>query len=135
MSSPEFRNHPVYQKALEIFKVSRAIACSISDNRNLLEIENSADINHKVAGEIVTDSLSLVPKLALYQNTSNPLLRMKRAKKIQKAARNILLKCKRMEYNGIKEKEFLSLLTSEIQQFNRLFAEWTYNLQLKNRTN
>lgn len=133
--SPEFRNLPVYQKALEIFKVSRAIACSISENRNIIEMENSADINHRVAGEIVSDSLSLVPKLALFQNTSNQSLRLKRAKKIQKAARSILLKCKRMEYNGVKEKEFLNLLNSEVHQFNRLFTEWTYRLQLKNRAN
>lgn len=133
--SPEFRNLPVYQKALEIFKVSRAIACSISENRNIIEMENSADINHRVAGEIVSDSLSLVPKLALFQNTSNQSIRLKRAKKIQKAARSILLKCKRMEYNGVKEKEFLNLLNSEVHQFNRLFTEWTYRLQLKNRAN
>lgn len=135
MSSPELRNLPVYQKALEIFKVSKAIAFSISENRNILEMENSADMNHRFAGEIVSDSLSLLPKLALFQNTSSHSLRLKRAKKIQKTARNILLKCKRMEYNGVKEKEFLYLLYSEIQQFNRLFAEWTYNLQLKNRAN
>lgn len=135
MSSPELRNHPVYRKALEIFKVSRAIACSISDNRNILEMDDSADINHRVAGEIVSDSMSLVPKLALFQNAANHTLRLERAKKIQKAARNILLKCKRMEYNGVKEKEFLHLLNSEIRQFNQLFAEWTYNLQLKNRAN
>ncbi len=135
MSSPELRNHPVYQKALEIYKVSRAIACSISENRNIIEMENSTDINHRVAGEIVSDSMSLVPKLALFQNASSHSLRLKRAKKIQKAAQNILLKCKRMENNGVKEKEFLYLLNSEIQQFNRLFAEWTYHLHWKNRAN
>ncbi len=135
MQPIEFSNLPVYKKALEIFRVSRAIACSISDNRNILEMETSEELNHRFAGELVTDALALVPELAVVQNTSSHSLRLKRARKIQKSASGILLKCRKLEFNGVKEKEFLSLLKSEIQQFNRIFAEWIYRLPMDKKIN
>lgn len=133
--SSDFRNLPVYNKALEIFKVSRAIACSISDNKNVLEMGFSENFNHQFAGAIVSDSLLLAPELAVVHNTSNPLLRLKKAKNIRKAANRILSQCKKLEFNGVKEKEFLALLKSEIHQFDHLFSEWFYRLQLNRREN
>lgn len=135
MQPVEFSNLPVYKKAIEIFRVSRAIACSISDNRNILEMENSKELNHRFAGELVIDALAIVPELAVVQNTSSHSLRLKRARKIQKAARGILQKCRKLEFKGVKEKEFLSLLKSEIQQFNRIFADWIYTLPMDNKVN
>ena len=129
--STDFRNLPVYNKALEIFKVSRAIACSISDNKNIMEMGFSTNFNHQFAGEIVSDSLLLAPELAVVHNTSNPLLRLKKAKNIRKAANRILLQCKKLEFNGVKEKEFLALLKSEILQFDYLFSEWFYKIHHK----
>lgn len=131
----DFKNLPVYNKALEIFRISRAIAISISDNKNILEMNFSSNYNHQFAGELVSDSLRLAPGLATVQNTSNPLLRLKKAKNIRKAANRILSQCKKLEFNGVKEKEFLRILKSEIHQFDQLFSEWFYNLQHKRSEN
>ncbi len=131
----DFRNLPVYNKALEIFRVSRAIACSISDNKNVLEMSLSANFNHQFAGEIVSDSLQLAPGLATVQCTSNSLLRLRRAKQIRKALNRILSGCKKLEFDGVREKEFLSILRSEIHQFDHLFSEWFFKLEINRKEN
>ncbi len=127
----DFTQLKVYRKAQEIFKVSRAIACIISDNKNIMEMGISSNYNYHFAGEIVSDSLRLAPGLAVVQNTSNYSLRLKRANNIRKAARRMLIKCRKLEFNGVKETEFLNLLKSELQQFENLFADWLNNLHYK----
>ncbi len=135
MESNNFTNLAVYQKALEIFKVSRVIACSVSDNKHIIELDLSANSNEKVAGELVSDSLRLVPELAAVQNSSNNRIQLKRAKRLRKSARLILTKCKKMEYQGVRELEFIAILRNELQQFDELFSKWLYNLQLKQKRN
>ncbi len=135
MENTSFTHTAVYKKALEIFKVSRIIACSVSDNKHLVEMDLSANPNEKVAGEIVTRSLRLVPELAAVQNCSNKMLQLKRANKLRRSARGLMAKCKVMEFQDVKELEFIGLLKKELQQFDQLFTEWLYQLQLNRRNN
>ena len=131
LDATDFINSPVYKKALEIFKVSRAIACSISDSKNVWEMGMAANYNHQYAGDLVSDTLRLAPGLAVVKNASTPTLRLKRAKNIRKAIQSIAFKCRKLEFSGVKEKEFLSLLKTEIHQFEHLFSEWLHHLQFR----
>lgn len=130
-ASGTLSHHPIFKKALEIFKVSRAIACSVSDNSNVLQLEYSTNIKHRFAGDLISHSLKLAPELAVLQNSACKTARLKGARRIRKASRNLLVKCQKLELQGVKEKEFLQLLKMEILQFEQLFSEWFYNLQLK----
>lgn len=133
MENSNFTQLPIYKKALEIFNVSRGIACALSDNKHVLEMGYSADINQQYAGEIVTYSLNLMPELAAIQNSSTPGARLKRAKRIQRSAREILSKCKKMDFHNNREREFIMLLRKELQHFDSLFSEWFNSLQLKHK--
>lgn len=125
-----FHNLLVYRKALEIFRVSRAIACSVSENSNILEMKTSTQLSHRFAEELVIQSLRLAPDLAVVHNANCRDSRIKGAKKIEKAIRKLLTRCKKLEYQGVREKEFLNLLKTEILHFEQLFAEWFYDHQL-----
>lgn len=135
MENTHFRQTAIFKKALDIFKVSRGIACSISDNKHILEIQHSGNSTEQVAGEIVSDSLRLVPELAAVHNSTNSTLQIRRAKKLRKAARHILAKCSVIEYQAVKERDIILLLKNELQQFDQLFSEWLYNLKLKGGNN
>lgn len=126
----KFHNLLVYRKALEIFRVSRAIACSLSESKNIFELETSTEVSHRFAGQLVTQSLRLAPQLAIVQNAACRDSRIKGAQRIQKASRKLLAKCRKLEFHGVREKEFLDLLKAEILHFEQLFAEWFYNHQL-----
>lgn len=115
---------PVYKKALDIFQVSRGIAYALSERRHVLEMEYSTLENERVAGTLVTTSLKLIPELAALQNATNKENIRKRANKIRRSARLLLAKCRSIEIQGRKEKEFLGLLRAEINQFDQLFGEW-----------
>lgn len=124
MEVHNFNQLPVYKKALDIFQVSRGIAYALSERDHVLEMEYSTRENEKVAGLLVSTSLRLFPELAAIQNATNKENILKRANKIRRSARLLLAKCRFIEKQGIKEKEFLRLLRSEINQFDKLFGEW-----------
>jgi hypothetical protein len=129
MEHQDFTSLPVYKKALEIFKVSRAIAYNIGNSEHILEMSYAVDENKRVAGEIVTASLRLAPALAALQNSSCSSLQLKEANTIRKSARKILSKCRKMEYMSKREKEILMLLKKEIKQFESLFSQWYHQLE------
>lgn len=124
MEVQNFNQLPVYKKALDIFQVSRGIAYAISERRHVLEMEYSSIENEKVAGTLVTTSLNLFPELAALQNATSKENISKRANKIRRSARLLLTKCRLIERQGVKEKEFLRILRSELNQFDQLFGEW-----------
>lgn len=115
--------------------MSRAIAYTVGNSGSVLEMAYSSNPNHRVAGEIVTDSLHLAPSLAAIKNSADLQVRVKRAEKTQKRVRKILMKCKKMEYSAVKEKEFLTLLKNDIYHFERLLSEWLVHLQLRQKRN
>lgn len=131
MENSNFTQLELYKKALEIFKVSRGIACAVSNSKHVIEMEISTDRNEQVAGEIVTHSLKLVPELAAIQNSTTKGVRLKRVKKIRKLARLINDKCRKLEDTGSRDREFLLLLLSELKHFDQLFNDWLNKLQLK----
>src|SRR5690606_14706902 len=119
MEVQNFNQLPVYKKALDIFQVSRGIAYAISERRHVLEMEYSSIENEKVAGTLVTTSLNLFTELAALQNATSKENIRKRANKIRRSAGLLLTKCRTIEKHGLKEKEFLRLLRSELNQFDQ----------------
>ena len=89
MDSQNITQLPVYKKALDIFQVSRGIACAISEKRHVLEMGYSTNENDQVAGTLVSTSLKLFPELAAIQNATNRKNILKRAHMIRRSARQI----------------------------------------------
>lgn len=135
METHNFNQLPVYKKALDIFQVSRGIALSLSEKRHVLEMGYSAAKNDQVAGALVSTSLKLFPELAAIQNATTRENILKRARRIRKSARQLLAKCKLIEKQGLKEKEYLRLLIIEINNFDRLFGDWLNTLYLNKNQN
>lgn len=135
METQNFTQLPVYKKALDIFQISRGIACSISEKRHVFEMGYSSNVNDHVAGTLVSTSLKLFPELAAIQNATNRKNLLKRAQRIRRSARLLLAKCKLIEKQGLKEKEFLRLLRKDINQFDQLFGEWLNTLHLSKNQN
>lgn len=135
MNTNNFNQLPVYKKALDIFQVSRGIACAMSEKRHVLEMGYSSYENDQVAGSLVSTSLKIFPELAAIQNATTRENITKRAQKIRRSANSMLAKCKLIEKQGLKETEFLRLLRMELNQFDRILVEWLNTLQIsKSRT-
>lgn len=116
---------PVYRKALEIFKISRAMAAYFSEEKNVMEMDLSANPSHQFAGSLVTESLQLAPGIASVATATSKASRLRRIKRIRNAAKNLRNYCKKLEFSGVKELEFLAMLRREIQQFDQMVNDWT----------
>lgn len=115
---------PVYRKALEIFKIARAVASYFSDGKQVYEMHISSNKQHRFAGNLVNESLQLAPGIASVVSSSNPQCRLKHIQRLHKAARNLKLQCKKIEIRDVKEIEFLQLLRKEIHIFDKMTSEW-----------
>lgn len=120
---------PVYRKALEIFKISRALATHFSDNRHVFEMDISSTPKHRFAGLLVTESLQLAPGIASAASTGSSEKRLKKLQRIRKVAKSLRSQCKKLEFSGVKEVEFLDLLRKEIGHFEQLMNQWLQNIQ------
>jgi len=120
---------PVYQKALEIFKLSRAMAVHFTQDKNVMEMQFSACIKDKYAGDLVNQSLQLAPGIASVVTAKNYSARLERVRNIRKASKSLKLICKNLEFSGIRESEFLALLKKEIHLFDKMINAWIQQLR------
>ncbi|MFD1095168.1 hypothetical protein [Salegentibacter chungangensis] len=120
---------PAYRKALEIFRISRAVASYFGDDKHVVEMELSASHSHRYAGNLVSESLQLAPGIASILSTGNSEVKLRKIRRIRKAAKSLRLYCKKLEFCGVKEVEFVNLLRKEIRQFEYLTSEWVKQIQ------
>lgn len=118
---------PAYRKALEIFRISRAVAAYFSEDKNVLEMQVSANPQHQFAGLLIDESLQLAPGIASAASAPNSASRRERIQTLKRAAKNLRQQCKNLEFSGVKDLEFLKLLRKEIYQFDKMLSDWVYN--------
>lgn len=110
-----FREMPIYKKALEIHRLTQAIATTISEDEPLLEatksfmIENALIIPAKIAG---------AEGAALYD------LKMENATLIRKAARELYVQAGSLKHLSTEPHDYAELLRQAIDEFKKLFVSW-----------
>ena len=120
---------PVYRKALEIFRLSRAMAVHFTQDRHVLEMSISACPKSRYAGDLINESLQLAPGVASIATAKNYSSRLERVRNIRKASKSLKLLCKNLEFSGVRESEFLVLLKKEIHLFDKMIADWIQQLR------
>lgn len=118
---------PVYKKALEIFKISRAMASCFTNDKHVIEMNLSGNPQEYQAGYLVTESLQLAPGIASAACAPNSESRLQRIEKLRTVAKNLKQLCRKLEVCGVKEVEFLNLLRKEIQIFDKMVSDWFHN--------
>ncbi|APS39003.1 MULTISPECIES: hypothetical protein [Salegentibacter] len=120
---------PVYRKALEIFKLSRAMAVHFTQDKHVVEMGFSACPKDRYAGDLVSESLQLAPGIASVATAKSSGSRLERIRNIRKASKSLQLLCKNLEFSGAKEHEFLNLLKKEIHIFDKMIADWIQQIR------
>lgn len=113
----ELEDFPLYQKALEIFKLTRGLIEIVPEDNEFLQettvkfmMEDAMIIPAKIAG---------AHGIGLYD------LKMENAAIIRKAARELMVRAGSLEYeDDIKDKEYITLLRNTIEEFRFLFIDW-----------
>ena len=129
MSHRSLKSVPLYRKALDLCHTSREIASYVSYNKDLLQLYKSNSLRDIMADSILTDAILLPIHIEKAERASSVQVRMKSAHFINIITRNILSYCNGLEHDGLKEKEYLNLLRSDIDGFRASFKNWRQSLR------
>lgn len=124
MSSKNLGSIPVYQKALELREISKALASYISMQRNVITRYQSMSLRDTIADSLVNDTVLIPEQIAQAEHSKSYSERLNSASFINIMIRNINSYCLGLEKDGVKEKEYLNLLRSEIKSFRKSFTKW-----------
>ena len=127
MGNSNFNSLAVYKKSLVLRDLSNALGHYFSGDSGILS-KKTMGLRTIIAQSLVTDA-SLIPLTieAAYQ-TDSLHIRLKNASFINIITKNILSYLNGLEYDGVKEKEYLQLLRMEIKTFRRSFKQWRKSL-------
>ena len=114
----------VYQKALEIFKLSRHIASYISYDKNVLKMRVSSSPNDVFINEFLIKSLRLAPNIAAAESQNNPKIKLKYAKSLQRITEQLNSYCTALDRNSPQGRNFIKLLRDELDKFKKLQQGW-----------
>ena len=129
MSYKNLKTIPIYKKALKLCKMSRAISLYVSSDKGLLKLYQSECHRDIIADSIITDSALIQQKIAQAEYSKSHSVRINSAIFINVMTRNILSYCTGLERDGVKEKEYVNLLRSEIKSFRKTFKKWRSSLR------
>lgn len=129
MSSKNLRTIPVYRKALYLCEISREIAAYVSYNKDLPKLCESNSHRDIIANSLITDAILIPKKIEQAERSKSYTSRMKNALFVGIMTRNILSYCNGLEMDGVREKEYLNLLRSEIKNFRKSFKAWRRSLR------
>ena len=115
---------PIYRKSLDLYDLSKAIASYFSYNKDLFSLQGSNSFRDNLSESLLTDAGMITKELELAFTTSSYTAKMKSLTFINIMTRNILAYCNGLERDGVKEREYLNLLRSEIKTFRRSFKNW-----------
>jgi hypothetical protein len=118
---------PIYNKALEIFFLSRKISKYISFDLMPLKPDGSEDEDIYFSGDIVQQSESLIPEI-IKAETEDSEKRYKHALTVKRLTNLLYKNCKRLEHCNSNGKDFLPLLSKELKKFRQLQRQWMLTL-------
>ena len=124
MSRKNLKSIPVYRKALELCIMSREIASYVTLNKDLLKLYKSNSLRDIIADSLLTDAILIPQQIAQAEHSNCYSERIKSATYINIMIRNINSYCTGLERDGVREKEYLNLLRTEIKGFRKSFKKW-----------
>ncbi|MEP0265832.1 hypothetical protein [Dokdonia sp.] len=122
----------LYNKALDIYALSRNITSHLTQNKTLDTLYVSKDESENTLEEIVISAVTLPSKIAIAQTTKNLRLRLDSSKSIIHHIDKIRENCKKLRKTSKRNKKHMSLLSSEILAFNKMFQQWNIAITQQN---
>ena len=130
MTYDRIRELPVYRQAVALRTMSREIASFVTHNKDLLTLSSSHSLRDHIADSLLTDAILIPQHIARVERASSFVIRQRSIQFIQVMTWNLQAYCRGLEKDGIREREYLELLRSELRNFRRSFKAWRRGLML-----
>lgn len=122
--SPHRSQSAVYQKALEIFSLSRSISHYLVDDMNQLNRDGKEDPKIYFSGDIVQQSVSLAPEILKAESQIYTDDKRRYAASVNRLTNMLYRNCERLEFVDSNGKDFVPILRSELKKFRLLVRNW-----------
>ena len=119
---------PVYQKALEIFALSQNISMYLNNDLSNLKLDGSEDNDIYFSGDIIQQSVSLVPEIVNAELERYSERKYKHIASLKRLTNMLYKNSYRLEKSNSNGKDFLPILRSELKKFKKLQRSWLLTL-------
>ena len=109
----------IYQKAIDIFKLSRQVAAYITDDKDVISMYRSGKKADNYADNLVMNAFRLVPKIAETEEQENPGTKLKYAKSLRYFIDRLYQDCLKLESAKINGRDFVRMLRRELKHFKK----------------
>jgi hypothetical protein len=119
---------PIYKKAMEIFAISQNISVYLNQDLSGLKEDGSEDINIYFSGDIVQQSVSLVPEIVNAELERYSERKHKHIASLKRLTNLLYKNSYRLERSNSNGKDFLPVLRAELRKFKKLQRHWMLSL-------
>ncbi len=126
LDASQHQSAPLYNKALEIFSLSKRISGYLRYDLSKLYEDGSEDPDIYLTGDIIQQSEHLAPEILKAETNTEE--RMRYAQNVSWLSKRLYKTCLRLEKCNSNGKDFLPILRKELQKFRKLQHSWMLNL-------
>ncbi|MDO5969912.1 hypothetical protein Q4Q35_08830 [Flavivirga aquimarina] len=119
---------PIYKKAIEIFALSQSISKYLNHDLSILKSDGTEDSNIYFSGDIVQQSVSLVPEILNAEQARFSEKKYKHIASLKRLTNMLYKNSYRLERSNSNGKDFLPILRSELKKFKKLQRTWLLTL-------
>lgn len=125
---PNLSELPVYKKALDIFALSQNISSYLNYDLSALKEDGSEDSDIYFSGDIVQQSVSLVPEIVNAEMERFSDRKYKHIDSLKRLTNMLYKNSYRLERSNSNGKDFLPVLRNELKKFKKLQRIWLLTL-------
>ena len=118
----------IYQKSIDVFKLSRSVASYITDDKDVISMYRSGDKSDNYADNLVMNAFRLVPKVVETETQESPTKKLKYAKSLRYFIDIIYQDCLKLERTKIQGKDFVRLLRNELKSLRKIHRLYVSSL-------
>ncbi len=118
----------IYQKSLDIFKLSRHVASYLTDDKDLISMYRSGNKSDNYADNLVMNAFRLVPKIVETEIQENPSLKLKYAISLRYFIDVIYQDCIRLRSLKIQGLDFVKLLQKELKVLRKIHKHYVKSM-------
>ena len=119
---------PVYKKAIEILSLSQRISMYLNHDLSGLKADGTEDANIYFSGDIIQQSVSLVPEIINAELERYSERKHKHIASLRRLTNMLYTNSYRLEKSDSNGKDFLPILRSELKKFKKLQRSWLLTL-------
>ncbi|SNR70546.1 hypothetical protein SAMN06265371_10974 [Lutibacter agarilyticus] len=122
-------NHSIiYQKSIDIFKLSRSVASYVTDDKDVISMYNSGERVDNYADNLIMNALKLVPKVVETETQESPSKKLRYAKSLRFFIDRLYQDCLHLEGSRIHGKDFVRMLRKELKSLRKIHRLYVNSL-------